>query len=147
MRATPTGPDEKAAVDGGENGVSHDRMRRLEVVVIEDNADVGDTLGEWLEEEGHHVRIARTGEQGLRLVREARPTMVICDLGLPEMDGLEVGRAIRALALDPQPVLVAITGWGDGGDRQRTKDAGFDHHLVKPVSPDELFALLQNLPA
>jgi len=122
-------------------------MRRLDVVVIEDNDDVGDTLAEFLEEEGHHVRIARTGEQGLTLVREAKPMVVICDLGLPGMDGLEVCRSIRALALEQPPVLVAITAWGSGGDRQRTRDAGFDHHLLKPVSPDKLFELLQTLGA
>ena len=122
-------------------------MRRLDVVVIEDNNDVGDTLAEWLEEVGHHVRIARTGEQGLALVREAKPKVVICDLGLPGMDGLEVCRSIRALALEPPPVIVAITGWDRGGDRERTRVAGFDHHLVKPISPDKLSELLQSLPA
>jgi len=136
---------EEARAESGGNGGSADRAPRLEIVVIEDNEDVGDTLVEWLEEVGHHARIARTGEQGLALVRDMKPKVVICDLGLPGMDGLEVCREIRAMDLQPPPVVVAITGWGRGGDRQRTKDAGFDHHLVKPVSPDKLFALLQDL--
>jgi CheY-like chemotaxis protein len=112
--------------------------------VVEDNDDVADTLLEWLEELGHRVRIARTGEQGVTLVQEARPGLVLCDLGLPGMDGLDVCRSIRALALQPSPMIVAVTGWGRNGDRQRTKEAGFDRHLVKPVAPDDLLAILRD---
>jgi signal transduction histidine kinase len=117
----------------------------LEIVLIEDNDDVGDSMVEWLEEVGHHVRVARTGELGVALVQEAKPRVVLCDLGLPGMDGLEVCRSIRALALQPSPLMIALTGWGRGDDRKRTREAGFDHHLVKPVSPEKLFELLQSV--
>ena len=116
---------------------------RLEVVVIEDNDDAADTLTMWLEELGHGVRVARTGPAGLELVREARPDVVLCDIGLPDMDGVEVCRRVKALALEPRPVMVALTGWGMDEDRRRTAEAGFEHHLVKPVVPDRLRAILQ----
>ena len=134
-----------AAQDSSE-APAHDRVATpLEIVLIEDNDDVGDTMVEWLEEVGHRVRIARTGEQGVALVRQAKPRVVLCDLGLPGMDGVDVCRSIRALALQPPPTIVALTGWGRDADRKRTAEAGFDHHLVKPVAPDELFEVLQRI--
>jgi signal transduction histidine kinase len=120
---------------------------RLEVVVIEDNDDAADTLTMWLEELGHGVRVARTGPAGLELVRAARPDVVLCDIGLPDMDGVEVCRRVKALALEPPPVMVALTGWGMDEDRRRTAEAGFEHHLVKPVVPDRLRAILQAVAA
>jgi len=137
--------DAAAAAPVHGNGAADRPQRALDIVVIEDNDDVADTLLEWLEELGHRVRIARTGEQGVGLVRDTKPGLVLCDLGLPGMDGLDVCRSIRALDLAPAPVIVAVTGWGRSGDRQRTKEAGFDRHLVKPVSPDDLLAILHEV--
>jgi len=68
---------------------------------------------------------------------------VLCDIGLPGMDGVEVCRRIRALELKPSPVMVALTGWGMEEDRRRTGEAGFEHHLVKPVVPDQLREILK----
>lgn len=113
------------------------------VVVIEDNADVADTLMEWLRVAGHHAAIARSGAAGLALVRDTRPEVVLCDLGMPGMDGLDVCRKVRELALAKQPVMIALTGWGREDDRAKTVQAGFDHHLVKPVSLRELDVLLR----
>jgi signal transduction histidine kinase len=104
-----------------------------EVLVVEDNEDAADTLAMLLEAMGHRVSVARTGSEGLAMIREKQPGLVFCDLGLPAMDGLQVCRAVRALPLDTQPVMVALTGWGREDDRRRTTEAGFDHHLVKPV--------------
>jgi signal transduction histidine kinase len=115
---------------------------KLAIVVIEDNDDAADTLAAWLETMGHTVQIARTGPEGLDLVRSSRPQLVLCDVGLPGMDGVEVCRHVKALPTGPQPVMVALTGWGMEADRKRTRDAGFDHHLVKPVAPDKLRAIL-----
>jgi signal transduction histidine kinase len=120
---------------------------KLAIVVIEDNDDAADTLAEWLETMGHSVRVARTGPEGVDLVREHRPQLVLCDIGLPGMDGVEVCRRVKALPIGPQPVMVALTGWGMEADRKRTREVGFDHHLVKPVSPDKLFAILNAMPA
>ncbi|HEY6177933.1 MAG TPA: response regulator [Kofleriaceae bacterium] len=114
---------------------------KLAIVVIEDNDDAADTLAMWLENMGHSVQVARTGPEGLELVRASRPQLVLCDVGLPGMDGVEVCRHVKALPATP-PVMVALTGWGMEADRKRTRDAGFDHHLVKPVAPDKLRDIL-----
>jgi len=116
----------------------------LDIVVIEDNDDVAQTLVLWLERMGHRVQLATTGTDGCRLVLETRPNIVLCDVGLPGMDGAEVCRRIRAES-DSAPVMVALTGWGTEADRQRTTQAGFDHHIVKPVAPDTLLKILGNV--
>jgi CheY-like chemotaxis protein len=118
---------------------------KLAIVVIEDNDDAADTLAEWLETMGHSVRVARSGPEGVDLVREFRPQLVLCDIGLPGMDGVEVCRQVKQLPIG-QPVMVALTGWGMDADRKRTREVGFDHHLVKPVAPDKLFAILNAMP-
>jgi DNA-binding response OmpR family regulator len=123
---------------------SSDGPASLNVLVIEDNDDVADTLALWLEQGGHAVEIARTGSRGLELVETRRPSVILCDLGLPEMDGIEVCRRIRELRLGYRPLLVALTGWGQEEDRRRTREAGFDHHLVKPVAPEKLREILRS---
>ncbi|HVR61999.1 MAG TPA: response regulator [Polyangia bacterium] len=117
----------------------------LRVLVVEDNDDAADTLALWLEDLGHRVWVARSGRSGVDLVQEKQPNLVFCDLGLPGMDGIEVCRNVRALSLEAQPVMVALTGWGREDDRRRTRDAGFDFHLVKPVAPDRLYAVLRSM--
>ena len=115
----------------------------LDILVIEDNEDVADTLAAWLQEMGHRVRVARTGASGLELALVMRPHVVLCDIGLPEMDGVEVCQRVRKLAHDFRPIMVALTGWGKDEDRKRTRAAGFDHHLVKPVALDILSEVLR----
>jgi CheY-like chemotaxis protein len=119
--------------------------RELGVLVIEDNPDVADTLAEWLKGMGHHVWLAATGPEGVDMVSKNRPDLVLCDLGLPDMDGVEVCRRVRGLDLGKQPKIVALTGWGREADRRRTKDAGFDEHLVKPVEVERLRSILATL--
>ncbi|HEX7840976.1 MAG TPA: response regulator [Kofleriaceae bacterium] len=131
-----------ARAPGSANAPRPAQNGKLEIVIIEDNDDAADTLAMWLEEMGHSVKIARTGPEGLELVRDSRPQLVLCDVGLPGMDGVEVCRQVKALAMVSQPVMVALTGWGMEADRKRTREAGFDHHLVKPVAPDKLREIL-----
>jgi CheY-like chemotaxis protein len=114
----------------------------LRIVVIEDNTDAAETLVMWLEGLGHTVKLATTGPSGLELIRSARPDLVLCDVGLPGMDGVEVCRQVRSLTDDKHLVMVALTGWGMESDRRRTGEAGFDHHLVKPVALDKLRDIL-----
>ncbi len=114
----------------------------LDIVVIEDNPDVSDILVDWLQEMGHRVSLANSGESGIALIEQAKPQIVLCDLGLPTMGGIEVCRSVNALGLRERPVMVALTGWGREEDRQRTREAGFDHHIVKPVSPQKLLEVL-----
>jgi signal transduction histidine kinase len=115
----------------------------MNILIIEDNEDVADTMSTWLEEQGHRVWIARSGLLGVDMVQQNRPDLVLCDLGLPGVDGLEVCKRIRALQIPRQPIMVALTGWGRDEDRRRTKDAGFDEHLVKPVASDRLRQVLR----
>ncbi len=118
---------------------------KLRIVLIEDNDDAADVLAMWLEELGHDVRVARTGPTGLAMVRELGPDLVLCDVGLPEMDGVEVCKRVMELDASVRPTMVALTGWGMASDRQRTAEAGFDHHLVKPVALDKLRAILSSV--
>jgi signal transduction histidine kinase len=113
----------------------------LSIVVVDDNEDAADTLSYWLQHLGHDVRVARTGPEGLALVLESRPDVVLCDLGLPGMDGVDVCRNV-VLGMPAPPVMVALTGWGVEADRRRTVEAGFSHHLVKPVAPEQLQSVL-----
>jgi signal transduction histidine kinase len=117
----------------------------LSILVIEDNEDVAETLVMLLEDLGHQVGLAYSGNAGIRQVEETRPDVVLCDLGLPELGGVEVCRRIRTLRNINQPVMIAITGWGRDEDRQRTREAGFDHHLVKPVAIENLIDVLRSL--
>jgi signal transduction histidine kinase len=119
----------------------------VNVVVIEDNQDSAEVLAISLESRGFTVSVAHTGPAGLELVERVTPRIVLCDIGLPGMDGTEVCRRIRALSLGYRPVVVALTGWGMKEDVRRTRESGFDHHLVKPVAPDTLFALLDRVSA
>ena len=119
--------------------------RPLAIVVVEDNDDIADLLVEWLAGLGHRVTVARTGELGLDAIQERRPDLVICDLGLPELSGLEVCRRVRDRHDAPQPTMVALTGWGREDDLRLSKEAGFDHHLVKPVAPAALRSLIRSV--
>jgi len=133
--------------DVGTTGVRSDSVRpgarsdrpptNVDILVIEDNQDVAEVLAFALESQGYRPHVAHTGPDGLELAREIRPQMILCDIGLPGMDGNEVCRRIRQLDLSPAytPVMVALTGWGMEEDRRRTQETGFDHHLVKPVLP------------
>jgi len=119
----------------------------LRIVIIEDNEDLAESLKDLLEDTGHRVWAARSGTDGINLVQEVRPNVVLCDLGLPHMGGVEICRRIRALAIAAPPLMVAITGWGREEDHRRTREAGFDHHLVKPVEVDSLDEVLRTVTA
>jgi signal transduction histidine kinase len=132
-----------AAPAAGEAGTGA-AARPLVVLVVEDNLDAGESLVDVLELHGHRVRLATDGRSGLRLARELRPDVVVCDVGLPDLDGYEVARAIRADADLRATRLVALTGYALHEDRQRTRAAGFDAHVAKPADVDELLALLDD---
>jgi signal transduction histidine kinase len=119
--------------------------RAIRILVIEDNEDVAETLAALLAGLGHNVTVARTGIEGIRLINEQQPELVLCDIGLPEVDGNEVCRRVRQTTLDYRPTMVALTGWGQEADRQRTHAAGFDRHLVKPVTIEMLRDVLQGI--
>jgi CheY-like chemotaxis protein len=93
---------------------------------------------------GHRTWSALNGPMGIELVERARPDLILCDLGLPQMSGIDVCRRIRSLPLARRPTIVALSGWGREDDRRRTAEAGFDDHLVKPVGAAELSRLLSS---
>jgi CheY-like chemotaxis protein/two-component sensor histidine kinase len=115
---------------------------RLKVLVVDDNADLVQMLAALLESAGHHVRKALDGRSAISVALSYRPDVVILDLGMPVMDGLEVARELRQHPEMSDVRLVALTGWGQAQDRKRTEEAGFDHHMTKPTDPQKLLELL-----
>lgn len=105
----------------------------LRVLVVDDNVDAAVTLGMILETSGHVTQVAHDGYQALELARVFQPQVVFLDIGMPGMSGYETARAMRAVAGLESVTLVALTGWGAESDRQLSREAGFDHHLTKPV--------------
>jgi signal transduction histidine kinase len=116
--------------------------RPLRILVIDDNRDAADTLALLLDTEGHATRVEYGGAAALQAATEFDPEVVFCDIGLPGMTGHEVAGRLRADGLRGSAVLVAVTGWGTDEDKRRTRAAGFDHHLTKPVSVDMLHEIL-----
>jgi CheY-like chemotaxis protein len=114
----------------------------LRVLIVDDNVDAGDSMSMILEAAQHEVRTARDGEEALELVRTFQPQVVMLDIGMPKMNGYQVARHIRQQPWGHNMVLIACTGWGQPDDRRRSQDAGFDHHLVKPVNAREILQLL-----
>jgi two-component system, sensor histidine kinase len=118
------------------------RTRRLRILIVEDNMDAAVTLARLLGRYGHEVTLAYTGEAGLVQARDWHPDVVLCDLGLPQMDGFAVAQALRHDPATASTRLIAVTGYGQDEDRHRSDEAGFDLHLTKPVDPKELQRLL-----
>jgi CheY-like chemotaxis protein/anti-sigma regulatory factor (Ser/Thr protein kinase) len=114
----------------------------LRVLVADDNADSGDSLGHLLRLAGYATTVVRDGLQAFRVAEELRPDAVLLDLGMPGLSGFEVARRLRLHDWGRAMLLVAVTGWGQHADRLRSEAAGFDHHVVKPVDPQEIEALL-----
>jgi signal transduction histidine kinase len=119
--------------------------RRLRVLVVDDNRDAADALTLALNSSGHTTRTEYGGAAALAAAVEFEPEVVFCDIGMPGLDGHEVARRLSAMRQHRPMVLVAITGWGGEEDIRRTETAGFDHHLVKPVEPERLDAILARL--
>ena len=112
------------------------------VLVVDDNVDAAELLGEVLELDGHEVSIVHDGVAALERVGTFAPDVVLLDIGLPGLDGYEVARRLRQRPEGADLRLVALTGYGQASDRQRSREAGFDAHLVKPVEIDALRDLL-----
>src|SRR6266568_1355502 len=115
---------------------------RRRVLVIEDNLDAAETLGELLSLAGHEVETAHDGADGLRKALSFNPEVVLCDIGLPGMNGYDVARAMRAAPALASAVLVAVTGYALPEDQKRAAEAGFDHHLSKPVSLEQIHSVV-----
>jgi signal transduction histidine kinase/CheY-like chemotaxis protein len=112
------------------------------VLVVDDNTDNAELLRILLEEEGHETYMAHDGVEGLAAAERLRPDVVLMDLGLPRIDGLDACRRIREQPWGKRILVIAITGWGQDVDRRKSQEAGFDHHLVKPVDARAITALM-----
>ncbi len=119
--------------------------RGRRILVIEDNDDARESLRLLLESLGHDVLEARSGQEGIGVALDAEPDVVLIDLGLPGVDGYEVARTLRAKFSQRRMTLIAVTGYGHADDRQRSKDAGCEAHLVKPVSVAVLSTVIAGL--
>jgi CheY-like chemotaxis protein len=117
--------------------------RRL--LVVDDNKDAAESMSMLLEMWGHEVAFAYDGPSALETAEQWRPEAVFLDIGLPGMDGYQVAERLRELPQAKDAVLIAITGYGQDDDRLRSRRAGIDHHLVKPVAPDALRSLIDSL--
>jgi CheY-like chemotaxis protein/two-component sensor histidine kinase len=119
--------------------------RSLKILVVDDNVEVAEISGLMLEEIGHTYRIIHDGRQALETAKDFRPDAILLDIGLPGMDGYAVCRALRQDDAFKRTPIIAQTGWGQDRDKMQSSEAGFDHHLVKPVTLKDLERLLANL--
>jgi PAS domain S-box-containing protein len=117
------------------------------ILVVDDNIDHAESLAHLMQSEGHEIAIAHDGAEALVLAERLRPEVMLLDIGLPVIDGFETCRRLRAEPWGKPMLVIAITGWGQDVDRSRSRDAGFDHHLVKPVDAQAITTLMGNLPA
>ncbi|WP_422930478.1 PAS domain S-box protein [Singulisphaera sp. PoT] len=121
-------------------------VKGRKILVVDDNYDSAKTLARLLKMMGHEARIAHDGGEAVTQADDYRPDLIILDIGLPVMNGYDVATAIRSLDWGKNISIVALTGWGQEGDRRRSREAGIDRHLVKPLDPSILESLLTNLP-
>jgi len=112
------------------------------ILIIEDNVDAADTLAMMLQTMGHEAHAAYDGPSGLKDFAQWRPSIVLLDIGLPGMNGFEVAQRLRASSPKNHLKIIALSGYGSDSDRERSRNAGFDHHLVKPVNFDAMEKVL-----
>jgi DNA-binding response OmpR family regulator len=115
------------------------------ILVVDDNTDSASSLEKLLTMTGHEVRSANDGLTGVAEAERFRPEVVLLDIGLPRLNGYDACRLIREQPWGANMILIAVTGWGQEEDRRRSREAGFDGHLVKPVDLDELTRLLDEV--
>jgi CheY-like chemotaxis protein len=118
---------------------------RLRLLVVDDNRDSVDSLSALLRLMGNDVHMAYDGVEAVHAAHTFRPDVVLLDVGLPLRNGYDAARLIRGESWGRDMVLIALTGWGQEQDRKRSREAGFDHHLVKPVDPKVLMTLVSEL--
>jgi CheY-like chemotaxis protein len=137
----PIAEESPAEAEVGDD-TSIGRTRKHRILVADDNENAATLLAMLLDAMGNEVRTAHDGQMAFQLAEEFRPDIVILDLGMPKVDGYETARQIRQEPWGKEMILAALTGWGQEEVKRRTKEAGFDHHFVKPVEPEEIQMLL-----
>lgn len=142
----PVVKDEGGRLKDDSKPLASSRARMpLRVLVVDDNHDAADSLGMLLRFEGADVHVVYDGASALRALETYQPRIVLLDLGMPDMDGFEVARRMRKNPEFKDLTIVALTGWGQEHDRKRSREAGFDHHLIKPADLNTLQALLASV--
>jgi signal transduction histidine kinase/ActR/RegA family two-component response regulator len=139
----PRAEEEAPVLDMPQHGNTAD-SRPLNILIVDDNADAADMLSMYLGSVGHQPHVAYEGRRGLALAKDAAPDVLLLDIGLPDIDGYQLAQRIRALPQTADAMLIALTGYGQESDRERSIAAGFDHHLTKPVDVAALLRLLTN---
>ncbi len=134
----PVTHERHASPSPEEHQAPHAGDERPRVLVVDDNRDAADSLQALFEMENCAVATAYDGYEAVQAVEVAMPQIIVMDLGMPTMDGYEAARRIRAKPGSEEVLMIALTGWGQSDARQRTMEAGFDHHLIKPVNFDEI---------
>lgn len=129
-----------------DSGMATPTARSFRIVVVDDNIDSCESLAMLLKMMGHEVEVAHDGVAALAVVARFKPRICLLDIGLPQLSGYQVARRIREMSGGPKMMLIAMTGWGQEKDKERAKEAGFDHHLVKPVDIDVVNNILEKLP-
>jgi len=114
------------------------------ILVVDDNVDAAATLEMLLKSLGHETCVVHDGVGALQMADEFRPDVVLLDLGMPGLDGYETARRLRAVKKELPFRIIALTGWGQESDRQKTREAGFDLHLTKPVELEDLVQAVSN---
>jgi len=137
--------DEQQPAEGRDEQGAPGQQRRI--LVVDDNADAAQSLAMLLTLRGHEVQVALGGREALASARSSPPELVFLDIGMPEIDGYEVARQLRAQFDGDTMGLIAVTGWGTEQDRQRSKEAGFDFHLTKPVGLAAVEQVMEKLTA
>lgn len=120
-------------------------LRPMKILIADDNREIAQSWSMLLEQSGHTVHTAFDGEAALAQAARIRPDAILLDIGMPKLDGYQVAAAIRAQAWGSRTLLVAITGWAQTSDRERARSAGFDHHLAKPATFDDIERILRNV--
>jgi CheY-like chemotaxis protein len=121
------------------------RLPRSRILVVDDNVDGATSLALLLELGGHEVSVAFNGTDALERIPVLKPHVLLLDIGLPGLSGFDICRQVRAMPEGAGMVIVALTGWGQEQDRARSREAGFDAHLVKPVGHEDLLRTLRPL--
>lgn len=137
----PAASEVPATITGGPRLAEPSALR---ILVVDDNVDAAESLALLLRLEGHQTSVAYDGLDAVEIALREHPDVVLLDIGLPRLNGYEAAQQIRAGTAPRRIRLVALTGWGQDEDRKRSRESGFDHHLVKPVDAGELIALLRS---
>jgi two-component system, chemotaxis family, CheB/CheR fusion protein len=118
-------------------------MTLVKILVVDDNIDAADTLTLLLRSEGHTVHTAYGGKEAIAIADRERPEAVLLDIQMPRMSGYDLVRELRRHERAPRPLLIAVSAYGQESDKLASKQAGFDHHLTKPLDPPALLRLLR----